>query len=116
MLSSIGQIAINVRDLTRATDFYRDKLGLKFLFTTGNLAFFDCNGVRLMLDQIEPPQASILYYKVENIQAEVNQLTERGVTFEQEPRMIARMPDHELWMAFFRDSENNLMALMSELR
>jgi methylmalonyl-CoA/ethylmalonyl-CoA epimerase len=116
MLSAIGQIAINVRDLTRATAFYRDSLGLKFLFTTGNLAFFDCNGVRLMLDQIEPVQASILYFKTADIQAEVDQLTARGVTFEQKPHMIAKMPDHELWMAFFRDSEGHLMALMSEVR
>jgi methylmalonyl-CoA/ethylmalonyl-CoA epimerase len=116
MLSAIGQIAINVSDLKRATGFYRDILGLKFLFTIGNLAFFDCNGVRIMLDQIEPVQASILYYRTEKIQDEVSQLTERGVKFEQEPRMIAKMPDHELWMAFFRDSENNLMALMSEVR
>lgn len=118
-LTSIGQIAITVRQLARAVEFYRDKLGLKFLFETGNIAFFDCGGVRIMLDmteQIESTYASILYYKTANIQASVTQLTERGVQFEQEPRMIAKMPDHELWMAFFRDSEGNLMALMSEVR
>jgi methylmalonyl-CoA/ethylmalonyl-CoA epimerase len=116
LLASIGQIAVNVSDLERAIAFYRDQLGLPFLFTTGNLAFFMCGSVRLMLDQIEPSHASVLYYKVRNIQAAVTQLTDRGVVFESAPHMIARMPDHELWMAFFRDSENNLMALMSEVR
>jgi methylmalonyl-CoA/ethylmalonyl-CoA epimerase len=118
-LTSIGQIAITVKDLARAVEFYRDKLGLKFLFETGNIAFFDCGGVRIMLDKtdkIESTYASILYYKSANIQESVQHLMERGVQFEQEPRMIARMPDHELWMAFFRDSEGNLMALMSEVR
>ena len=116
LLTSIGQIAINVSDLQRATEFYREKLGLPFLFTTGNLAFFMCGSVRLMLDQIEPHHASVLYYKVENIQAAADRLKERGVRFEDEPHRIARLPDHELWMTFFRDSENNLMALMSEVR
>lgn len=113
---TIAQIAINVRDLARATDFYRDKLGLKFLFSTGSLAFFDCNGVRLMLDQIEPLPSSILYYKVQDLHATTAQFKERGVTFEQDPHLVAKMPDHELWMAFFRDSEANIMALMSEVR
>ena len=116
MLSVIGQIAVTVRDIRRATAFYRDILALKFLFATGNLAFFDCHGVRLMLDQIEPPTASILYFKVPDIRVEAAELKSRGVVFEDEPHMIARMPDHELWMTFFRDSENNLMALMSEVR
>lgn len=116
LLTAIGQIAVNVSDLQRAIAFYRDKLALPFLFTTGNLAFFMCGPVRLMLDQIEPHHASVLYFKVENIQTAAAELKERGVMFESEPHMIARMPDHELWMTFFRDSENNLMALMSEVR
>jgi methylmalonyl-CoA/ethylmalonyl-CoA epimerase len=118
-LASIGQIAISVSQLGRATEFYRDILGLKFLFEAGHMAFFDCSGIRIMLsvsEQVESTYASILYYRTENIQAAVEQLTQRGVVFESEPRVIAKMPDHELWMAFFRDSEGNLMALMSEVR
>ncbi len=119
-LSQIGQIAINVHDTGRAVAFYRDQLGMKFLFAAGQLAFFDAGGIRLMLDKAEKPEfdhpASILYFKVPDIRQAHATLAERGVKFEDTPHMIARMPDHELWMSFFRDSENNLLALMSEVR
>jgi predicted enzyme related to lactoylglutathione lyase len=118
-VSSIGQIALTVTDLPRALAFYRDILGLKFLFETPNMAFFDCGGVRLMLTVSETPEStygSIIYYKTEDIQGASRQLLARGVIFESRARMIAKMPDHELWMAFFRDSEGNLLALMSEVR
>ena len=118
-VSSIGQIALTVTDLPRALAFYRDILGLKFLFEAPNLAFFDCGGVRLMLTVSETPEStygSIIYYKTEDIQGASRQLLARGVVFESRARMIAKMPDHELWMAFFRDSEGNLLALMSEVR
>jgi methylmalonyl-CoA/ethylmalonyl-CoA epimerase len=118
-LSSIGQIAITVTDLERATRFYRDILGLPFLFDAGNMSFFDCGGIRLMLAPRETPGApsnSIIYYKTEDIHGSTESLRDREVQFESPPRMIARMPDHELWMAFFRDSEGNLAALMSEVR
>src|SRR5437879_6519532 len=119
-LSQIGQIAINVHDSTRATEFYRDKLGMKHLFSAGNLAFFDCGGVRLMLSPPEKPEfdhpSSILYFKVDNIQAAYDRLVHRGVKIEDQPHVVARMPDHDLWLAEFRDSEGNLMALMSEVR
>jgi methylmalonyl-CoA/ethylmalonyl-CoA epimerase len=119
-LSQIGQIAINVHDTARAVAFYRDQLGMKLLFTAGQLAFFDCGDIRLMLTQPEKPEfdhpASILYFKVPDIQQAHAALSERSVKFEDAPHLIARMPDHELWMAFFRDSENNLLALMSEVR
>lgn len=119
-LSQIGQIAINVRDVERAVAFYRDTLGMRFLFQVPNLAFFDCGGVRLMLGKAEKPEfdhpASILYYKVDDIQGVWQTLSSQGVRFEGEPHLIARMPDHELWMAFFRDSEENMLALMSEVR
>ena len=118
-LSSIGQIAINVHDVKRATAFYRETLGLKFLFETGNLAFFDCGGIRLMLDKAERPEfdhpSSILYFNVADIKAAHAQLGERGVHFEDQPHVIARLGDREIWMTFFRDSEQNLMALMSEV-
>src|SRR5262245_5033973 len=119
-LSQIGQIAINARDVKRATVFYRDTLGMKFLFEASNLAFFDCGGVRLMLGLPEKPEfdhpSSVLYYRVTDIKAAHQALTSRGVKFEAEPHLIARLADHDLWMAFFRDSENNLAALMSEVR
>src|SRR5580698_4117456 len=115
-LSRIGQIAVNVQDVERATAFYRDTLGMRFLFAAPNLSFFDCAGVRLMLTRAERAEddhkASILYYRVENIEAAHAALLERGVRFEQGPHLVARMPDHELWLADFYDSEENLLALM----
>jgi methylmalonyl-CoA/ethylmalonyl-CoA epimerase len=118
VLSSIGQIALTVQDLPRAVAFYRDILGLPFLFETANMAFFNCGGVRLMLSPAENPEtrySSILYYKTADIQAMSEALLGRGVVFESPARMIAKMPDHDLWMAFFRDTEGNLLALMSEV-
>ncbi|HEV3073416.1 MAG TPA: VOC family protein [Thermoanaerobaculia bacterium] len=119
-LSQIGQIAINVQDVERATAFYRDTLGMRFLFAFPGLAFFDCGGVRLMLSRAEDPKldhpASILYYRVADIEATHQALAARGVRFEQGPHLVARMPDHELWLADFCDSEENLLALMAEKR
>ncbi len=118
-IANIGQIAINVHDTTRAVEFYRDVLELKLLFTAGNLAFFDCGGVRLMLSTPERPEfdhpSSILYFRVADIQAAFARLVERKVKTENEPHVIARMPDHDLWLAEFHDSEGNIMALMSEV-
>jgi methylmalonyl-CoA/ethylmalonyl-CoA epimerase len=118
-LTQIGQIAINVSDLQRAVAFYRDTLGMRFLFQApGGLAFFDVGGIRLMLGVAEKPEfshpASILYYKVSDIGAAYETLTRCGVTFMDEPHLIAKMPDHELWMTFLRDSEENVLALMEE--
>lgn len=116
-LNSIGQIAILVKDVARATDFYRDKLGMKHLFSTGNLSFFDCGGVRLMLDKPEKAEfgTSIIYFKVTQIEDAHEQMQSRGVEFVDKPHLIAKLPDHDLWMTFFRDSEGNLMGLMSEV-
>ena len=119
-ISEIGQIAINVQDTNRAVGFYRDILGLKLLFTAGRLAFFDCGGVRLMLSPPERPEfdhpASILYFRVADIKAAFARLVEQKVKTESEPHVIARMPDHDLWLADFRDSEGNIMCLMAEVR
>jgi len=120
-ISRIGQIAINAHDLDRAAAFYKDILGLNLLFKAGpSLAFFDCGGVRLMLTLPEKPEfdhpSSILYFSVLDIQHAHARMKEKGVHFEDEPHLIARMPDHELWMVFFRDSEGNLLGLMSEVR
>jgi catechol 2,3-dioxygenase-like lactoylglutathione lyase family enzyme len=118
-VSGIGQIALTVSDLPRAVAFYRDTLGLQFLFEAAQMAFFDCGGVRLMLSVPETQEStysSIIYYKVADIHGTCEQLRKLGVPFEAPARMIAKMPDHELWMAFFRDSEGNLVAAMSEVR
>ena len=116
---AIGQVAITVKQLDRAVAFYRDVLGLPFLFESGSMAFFDCGGTRLMLGPAEHSDStwsSIIYYRTEDIQNSAELFGARGVQFESPPRMIARMPDHQLWMAFFRDSEGNLLGLMSEVR
>jgi catechol 2,3-dioxygenase-like lactoylglutathione lyase family enzyme len=118
-LSRIGQIALTVSDIGRAVTFYRDSLGMRFLFQVPNLAFFDCDGIRLMLSLPEKAaegSSSVIYYKVADIQQAFQTLASRGVAFEGEPHLIAKMPDHELWMAFFRDPDRNLLALMSEVR
>jgi methylmalonyl-CoA/ethylmalonyl-CoA epimerase len=120
-ISRLGQIAINARDVERAAGFYQDVLGLKLMFKAPpGLAFFDCGGVRLMLSRPEKPEddhpSSILYFAVPDIQAAHAKMKEGGVRFEDEPHLLARMPDHDLWMTFFRDSENNLMGLMSEVK
>jgi len=117
-LDKIGQIAILVKDVARATEFYRDKLAMKYLFAAGNLAFFDCGGIRLMLDKPEKVEAgtSIIYFKVPEIHQAHEQMKARGVEFVDKPHMIAKLSDHDLWMTFFRDSEGNLLSLMSEVR
>jgi methylmalonyl-CoA/ethylmalonyl-CoA epimerase len=117
-LSVIGQIAITVTDIQRAIEFYRDALGLKFLFQVPGMGFFDCSGVRLMLSLSERPAesySSILYFRVPDIRHAFTTLSSRGAGFEGEPHLLARMPDHDLWMAFFRDPDRNLLALMSEV-
>lgn len=120
-LTQIGQIAVPVSDIERAIAYYRDTLGMRFLFQAPpGLGFFDCAGVRLMLDAPAKAQAenysSVIYYKVPDLQAAFEALSARGVAFEAKPHLIAKLPDHELWMAFFRDPDANLLALMSEVR
>jgi predicted enzyme related to lactoylglutathione lyase len=119
-LCSIAQVAINAHDIDRATAFYRDTLGMKFLFSAPpGLSFFDCDGVRLMLSLPARPEfdhpSSILYFDVKDIQAAHATLVERGVTFEEPPSFVANMGTYDLWIASFRDSENNVMALMSNV-
>jgi methylmalonyl-CoA/ethylmalonyl-CoA epimerase len=117
-LSAIGQIGITITDVERAIRFYRDTLGMKFLFQAGSLAFFDCAGVRLMLSASEKPgetHSSILYFRVPDIQAASSALESRGVVLEHPAHLVARMPDHDLWMAFLRDPDGNLLGIMSEV-
>jgi methylmalonyl-CoA/ethylmalonyl-CoA epimerase len=120
-LNEIGQITLTISDLDKAVGFYRDTLGLKHLFSAPpGLAFFACGSIRLMLSRPEKPDAERLsaavYFKVADISAAHQALAGRGVSFEAEPHLVARMPDHELWMAFFRDPDRNLLALMCEKR
>ena len=117
-LAQIGQIAVTVKDAERSVPFYRDVLGLRFLFQFPNLAFFDCAGVRLMLSSTPEPEtfSSVIYFKVDDIRQAYEALQERGAVFEKEPHLIAKMPDHELWMAFLRDPDRNLLGLMCEVR
>ena len=119
-ISRLGQVAINAKDVERAAGFYENVLGLKLLFKAPpGLAFFDCGGVRLLIDKPEKAEfdhpSSILYFAVPDIQSAFAKMKECGAKFEDEPHMIARMPAHDLWMCFFRDTENNVMALMSEV-
>jgi methylmalonyl-CoA/ethylmalonyl-CoA epimerase len=117
--SRIGQIAIVCTDVARARDFYRDALGVKHLFDAGpTLAFLQSGTTRLMLSTAEGEAAgtSVLYFFVADINAVKSELVGKGVKFIDEPHMIAKMPDHELWLVAFRDSEGNMMALMEERR
>jgi methylmalonyl-CoA/ethylmalonyl-CoA epimerase len=119
-LERVCQISIRTKDTARAVAFYRDTLGLKLLFQAPpQLAFFDCNGVRLMLSPAEPEfdhQGSVIYFGVEDIKATHAALTAAGATFRSEPHLIAKLPDREVWLADFLDSEGNVLALMSEPR
>ncbi len=117
-IESIGQVSVIVKDVARATRFYRDVLGLRFLFEFPGMAFFDCGGVRLYLTKAEKPEfdhTSIVHYRVNAIQAAAAALVERGVTFDQQPARVHADAHRELWLAFFRDSEENTLALMSEV-
>ena len=120
-LGPIAQIAVNVKELARAVTFYRDTLGMRYLFEAPpQMAFFDCGGVRLMLGVASEPAfdhpASIIYYRVDDIRAAHRTLAGRGVEFTTPPHLVARLPDHQLWLAFFRDTEGNVLALLSEIR
>jgi predicted enzyme related to lactoylglutathione lyase len=119
-LSRIHQISMRTHDVDRAVRFYRDALGLPFLFSAPpRLAFFDCGGVRLMLSTPEPGfdhPGSILYFAVDDIQRMHDMLASRGVAFRTAPHKIATLADREVWLADFEDSEGNTLALMSEPR
>lgn len=121
-LGAIAQVALPVRDLSRAIAFYRDALGMRFLFETPALAFFDAAGVRLMLAAPEAQGAgddrrsSVLYFAVKDIEHAVKALRARGVHFVRDPHVAARLPQHDLWLAFFEDGEGNTLALSCEVR
>ena len=116
-LDRIGQIAVNAKDITRTTDFYRDRLGIRFLFGAGNMSFFQCGEQWLMLGEASDPEfdhpSSILYFDVADIEAAHARLAERQVEFRSAPHLVHRAEDYELWLAFFKDSEGNTLALRS---
>jgi methylmalonyl-CoA/ethylmalonyl-CoA epimerase len=119
-LNQIGQIFVNVKDLDRATAFYREVLGMTFLFSAPpGMAFFDCGGIRIMLGRADRPEidhiASIIYYKVEEIERVYETFKAAGVEFILAPHLVAQMPTYDLWLADFKDSEGNILALMSEV-
>ena len=120
-IHGIGQISISVSDVDRAVEFYRDILGIKFLFQvpgTPAMAFFDCDGTRLYIAQSENPDdatgSSVIYFRVDSAQEAAEQLKTRGVELETEPHIIHQTDNYKLWMAFFRDPDGNLMSVMSE--
>lgn len=116
--NSITQIAINVRDLARATAFYRDVLRLPFLFDAPDMAFFGCGDVRLMLALPSEPRfdhpASIIYYNVEDLDEAYSHCTANGGRSERAPHKVHEGEGFELWMAFLQDSEDNVLALVCQ--
>jgi methylmalonyl-CoA/ethylmalonyl-CoA epimerase len=117
-LSQIGQIALAVGDVDQAEAFYEQTLGLRKLFRFGDLTFFDCAGVRLMLEKAKDRDAigrsSVIYFRCADIALAARELERRGVAFDRPPRLIAKMDDHDLWMAFFSDPDRHTLALMHE--
>ncbi|MBP3952638.1 VOC family protein [Bacillus suaedae] len=119
LIQRVGQIGVPVKDLTRALDFYKEKLGLTLLFNTESMAFFECNGLRLMLSLPEKDQfthaSSVIYFHVEDIKTTYEHLISKEVVFIDEPHVVAKMGQTETWMVFFKDTEGNTHALMSEV-
>ena len=117
-LNRIGQIALPVSDVDRAEEFYQHKLGLRKLYRFGDLTFFDCAGVRLLLEKAHNPNAlnhgSPIYFSCTDIALMVRELRQRGVVFNGQPHLVAKMDDHDLWMAFFDDPDGHTLALMQE--
>lgn len=119
-IRGLGQLGVSVQDLDAMTAFYRDALGLRFLFAAPGMSFFDLGGVRLMLSLpekgVEDAHGSILYLDVADIAAAHAALVARGVAFDGKPHVVHRYPGGELWMAFFHDPERNMVALMSDVK
>lgn len=115
----LGQVAVNVKNVDRAVAFYRDVIGLPLLFESNGLAFFQCEETRLLLSHAETEEfdhpSSVLYFTVDDLSTSFNKLKEAGAVFIDEPHIIAKMGDTETWMAFFKDTEGNTHALMSEI-
>jgi methylmalonyl-CoA/ethylmalonyl-CoA epimerase len=119
-ITGVLQIAIVAKDIERATAFYRDVLGLRLLMNAPNMAFFECGGVRLYLGSgqgtEDQPASQSIYFRTGDISGLLQNLKDKGVSIHQEPHVIARMPDHDLWLMWVRDSEGNLLGVMEERR
>ncbi len=119
IVSKIGQILIPVSDLARAVQFYKNTLGMTFLFEFPHMAFFDCGGVRLLLETVKKGETKdfstfLLYYQTPDIHGACQRLAEQGVQFHDQPHIVHQTDTYNLWMAFFKDSEGNMLALMQE--
>ena len=119
-IQSIGQIAIAISDIKKAVDFYQNKLGLTLLFEVpSGMAFFNCGGIRLMLTEqngdLKDHKTSVIYYHVSDIRQTAKSMIDRGVDFTKEPPMAVKMADHELWIGFLRDPDENLIGIMEEV-
>lgn len=119
-IQRIGQIAVPVKNIESAIEFYKEVLGLPLLFNTESMAFFDCNGQRLLLSLPEKNEyansSSVIYFQVEDIKKSVEKFVEKGVSFIDQPHVVAKMGDTETWMTFFKDTEGNTHALMCEVQ
>ena len=117
-LSQIGQIALPVSDVDRAETFYETVMGLRKLYRYGDLSFFDCAGVRLLLEKTHdgstPRRGGCIYFRCADIALTVTELKRRNVTLTHQPHLIAKMDDHDLWMAFFNDPDGHTLAVMQE--
>jgi methylmalonyl-CoA/ethylmalonyl-CoA epimerase len=117
-LEEIAQVALTVRDLAEAKEFYQNALGMRFLFEAGTMAFFQCGTVRLLIgasDKPFTPGETILYFRVADIDQAHSLLKKKGIDFAQDPHLVARMKSHDLWIAFLKDPSGNTLALMSEV-
>jgi catechol 2,3-dioxygenase-like lactoylglutathione lyase family enzyme len=118
-IQKVGQIGVPVKNIERAVGFYKEKLELPLLFNTDTMAFFDCNGLRLLLSLPEKEQfahsSSVVYFQVLDIKHSYKEFLEKGVEFVDEPHMVAKIGQSETWMTFFRDTEDNIHALISEI-
>jgi methylmalonyl-CoA/ethylmalonyl-CoA epimerase len=117
-LQDVAQIAFTVQNLAEAKFFYQDVLELKFLFEAGTMAFFQCGSVRLMIGEAEKPtlsEGTIVYFRVSDLEATAHLLESRGISFVQQPHLVARMKSHDLWMAFLKDPAGNTLGLVSEV-
>ncbi|HDX9589779.1 TPA: VOC family protein [Bacillus pseudomycoides] len=120
MIQKVGQIGVPVKDLDRAINFYKEKLGLLLLFNTDTMAFLECNGLRLFLSLPEKEEfaqsSSVIYFQVEKIKETYEDLLSKEIVFIDEPHIVAKMGQLETWMTFFKDTEGNTHALMSEVK
>lgn len=120
MIQKVGQIGIPVKDLSRALEFYKEKLGLSLLFETDSMAFFECSGLRLMLSLPKKNEfahsSSVIYFQVTNIKETYKRLVDKKVIFIDQPHVVAKLGQTETWMVFFKDTEDNTHALMSEVQ